>query len=107
MWDTTRYGDTVNERAVRILLECILVIGVVLLFYQTLLRPSQTLTSSVSESTMWNGIVTDRKERQCFQKRVSFFPQEEGAGVCLLGWGMPTEAGLLRRGSAYCWVSAY
>ena len=25
-WDTTRYADTVNERAVRILLECILVI---------------------------------------------------------------------------------
>ena len=25
-WDTTRYGDTVNEGAVRILLECILVI---------------------------------------------------------------------------------
>ena len=25
-WDTMRYGDTVNERAVRILLECILVI---------------------------------------------------------------------------------
>ena len=24
-WDTTKYGDTVNERAVRILLECILV----------------------------------------------------------------------------------
>ena len=24
-WDTTRYGDTINERAVRILLECILV----------------------------------------------------------------------------------
>ena len=24
-WDTTRYGDTVNERAVHILLECILV----------------------------------------------------------------------------------
>ena len=24
-WDTARYGDTVNERAVRILLECILV----------------------------------------------------------------------------------
>ena len=24
-WDSTRYGDTVNERAVRILLECILV----------------------------------------------------------------------------------
>ena len=24
-WDITRYGDTVNERAVRILLECILV----------------------------------------------------------------------------------
>ena len=24
-WDMTRYGDTVNERAVRILLECILV----------------------------------------------------------------------------------
>ena len=24
-WHTTRYGDTVNERAVRILLECILV----------------------------------------------------------------------------------
>ena len=24
-WDTTRHGDTVNERAVRILLECILV----------------------------------------------------------------------------------
>ena len=23
VWDTTRYGDTVNERAVRILLECI------------------------------------------------------------------------------------
>ena len=25
-WDTTRYGDTVSERAVRILLECILVV---------------------------------------------------------------------------------
>ena len=25
MWDTKRYGDTINERAVRILLECILV----------------------------------------------------------------------------------
>ena len=24
-WDTTRYGDTINERAIRILLECILV----------------------------------------------------------------------------------
>ena len=30
-WDTTRYGDTVNERAVRILLECILVL--VIVFY--------------------------------------------------------------------------
>ena len=27
-WDTTRHGDTVNERAVRILLECILVVNV-------------------------------------------------------------------------------
>ena len=26
-WDTTRYGDTINERAVRILLECILVLS--------------------------------------------------------------------------------
>ena len=26
-WDTMRYGDTINERAVRILLECILVIN--------------------------------------------------------------------------------
>ena len=25
-WDTTRYGDMINERAVRILLECILVV---------------------------------------------------------------------------------
>ena len=25
VWDTTRYRDTINERAVRILLECILV----------------------------------------------------------------------------------
>ena len=25
-WDMTRYRDTINERAVRILLECILVI---------------------------------------------------------------------------------
>ena len=25
-WDTTRYGDTINERVVRILLECILVV---------------------------------------------------------------------------------
>ena len=25
-WDTTRYRDTINERAVRILLECILVV---------------------------------------------------------------------------------
>ena len=24
-WDTTRYGDTINERVVRILMECILV----------------------------------------------------------------------------------
>ena len=26
VWDTTRYGDTIKERAVRILLECILVL---------------------------------------------------------------------------------
>ena len=26
VWDMTRYGDTINERAVRILLECILVL---------------------------------------------------------------------------------
>ena len=25
-WDTMRYGDAINERAVRILLECILVL---------------------------------------------------------------------------------
>ena len=25
-WDTMRYGDMINERAVRILLECILVV---------------------------------------------------------------------------------
>ena len=25
VWDTTRYGDTINEWAVRILLECVLV----------------------------------------------------------------------------------
>ena len=25
-WDTMRYGDTINERVVRILLECILVL---------------------------------------------------------------------------------
>ena len=30
VWDTMRYGDTINERAVRILLECILVCSVVL-----------------------------------------------------------------------------
>ena len=29
VWDTTRYGDTINERAVRILLECILVYEIV------------------------------------------------------------------------------
>ena len=27
-WDMTRYGDTINERAVRILLECILVVSI-------------------------------------------------------------------------------
>ena len=27
VWDTTRYGDTANERAVRISLECILVLS--------------------------------------------------------------------------------
>ena len=30
-WDMTRYGDAVNERAVRILLECILVFVIFLL----------------------------------------------------------------------------
>ena len=30
VWDTMRYGDTVNERAVRILLECILVLNLYL-----------------------------------------------------------------------------
>ena len=29
VWDMTRYGDTVNERAVRILLECILVLDMI------------------------------------------------------------------------------
>ena len=27
VWDTTRYRDTINERAIRILLECILVVS--------------------------------------------------------------------------------
>ena len=29
-WDTTRYGNTINERAVSILLECILVVNLCL-----------------------------------------------------------------------------
>ena len=33
-WYTTRYGDTINERAVRILLECILVV----IKFQTMLQ---------------------------------------------------------------------
>ena len=32
-WDTMRYGDTINERAVRILLECILLITSFTLLY--------------------------------------------------------------------------
>ena len=32
VWDMTRYGDTINERAVRILLECILVYVYELIF---------------------------------------------------------------------------
>ena len=34
-WDTTRYGDTINERAVRIL-ECILVLNIILINDQLL-----------------------------------------------------------------------
>ena len=29
VWDTTRYGDTINEQVVRILLECILVLTII------------------------------------------------------------------------------
>ena len=48
-WDTTRYGDTVDERAVRILLECILVRIVFTVDKQWLLHnftvnPSLTIT---------------------------------------------------------------
>ena len=35
-WDTMRYGDTINERAVRILLECILVYLLVSIFIRIL-----------------------------------------------------------------------
>ena len=33
-WDTTRYGDTVNEWAVRILLECILVFSMIMFVWR-------------------------------------------------------------------------
>ena len=44
VWDTTRYGDTINERAVRILLECILVNVKVL---NILVRPEPGTSSHV------------------------------------------------------------
>ena len=37
-WDTTRYGNTVNERAVRILLECILVLSSSIALYNLILK---------------------------------------------------------------------
>ena len=53
-WDTMRYGDTANERAVRILLECILVTGAFLT--RTVMRintrnPDQGTVSSFMEMT--------------------------------------------------------
>ena len=44
VWDTTRYGDTINERVVRILLECILVNVKVL---NILARPEPGISSHV------------------------------------------------------------
>ena len=33
VWDTMRYGDTINEQAVRILLECILVFSNIVILW--------------------------------------------------------------------------
>ena len=42
-WDTTRYGDMVNERAVRILLECILVLYNILTISMNVSRETSSL----------------------------------------------------------------
>ena len=47
--DTTRYGDTINERAVRILLECILVINFSKTLYQRLAEDSTYYSSQYSK----------------------------------------------------------
>ena len=47
VWDTTRYRDTVNERAVRILLECILVISKVLVEQYLLLEHFRLIFGAV------------------------------------------------------------
>ena len=47
-WDMTRYGDMVNERAVCILLECILVIGIFDIKHKTLNNMAKCLQFSFS-----------------------------------------------------------
>ena len=42
-WDMTRYGDTINERVVRILLECILVLSVSFKITLALLHSAQVI----------------------------------------------------------------
>ena len=63
-WDTTRYRDTVNERAVRILLECILVyIGV----YWVRVCDFRTCVKKVFDS--WRYVISEHRIFQVLHQR--------------------------------------
>ena len=62
VWDTTKYGDTINERAVRILLECILVHLTKILVLIPLLQ-----TLYVCENVDWKYLNTRQQARLCGQ----------------------------------------
>ena len=55
-WDRMRYGDEINERAVRILLECILVIYMLMCFIHVPIIQTHLAVTQCSHNSMflWN-----------------------------------------------------
>ena len=78
-WDTTRYGDTINERAVRILLECILVLWII-----STARLGVRFGLRLGFQTLWlHSIMQNMFPLTQIQIRIPFPQYLHSTGICV------------------------
>ena len=87
-WDTTRYGDTINERAVRILLECILVLTYFFFICFKLNNSISLVTSNVSPGLIIFKAILSRSFLFSFITFFLFLKNCNG-NYCVFGYNLP------------------